>query len=174
TGRRGKVAERTSLGQRLVPPLQLFVHRLRPMEQRLVRRDVLEGLGTGNVSGTDLDRAEPRQHVELGEEDLGQAVQASCVPNEDGVEPSAPSLASGGGAELLPPLPPTPAVGARLPGGWGGRAPPPPPPNARRRDPDPRWGRVPIQPWSHRPSLRRSPGPPPSGRRRPGLGRTLA
>ena len=89
-----------------------------------MRRDVFEGLAIGDVSGADLDRGEPRKHVELGEEDLRQAIQARRVPNEDGVEPSAPSLASRGGAELLPRLPQTLAVGTRILGGERSRSDP--------------------------------------------------
>src|SRR5205085_7016928 len=80
---------------------QLLPHRFGLVEQRLMRREVAELPAVGSVGGADPERREPRQDVELRQEDLAQPVEPRSVPQHHGVEPAAPALASGRRAELL-------------------------------------------------------------------------
>ena len=66
-----------------------------------MRRHVVEGLPVRPIAGADLQRLEPAQHIELRDQDLGEAVQPRRVPSEAGVEPAAPALAACHRAQLL-------------------------------------------------------------------------
>src|SRR5581483_9616050 len=82
------------------PALELLVDRLRPVEEGLMRRDVVEQLPIGSVAGAYADPGESGQDVELGQEELREAVQAARVPNDHSVEPAATPLAAGRRTEL--------------------------------------------------------------------------
>ena len=92
----GQVLERRRLVDLLHPALELLVDRLGLVEERLVRREVVERLALGAVRRCrSVTRLEPGQDVELGDEQLGQPVHARRVPPEHRVEPAAAALATG-------------------------------------------------------------------------------
>ena len=111
----GQVVERAGLAEVLVPALELLVDGLGRVEQRLVRREVVERLALAPGRPCRPSRSEPRQHVELGDEQLGQAVHPRRVAQEHRVEPPAAALAAGRRAELLPALAQPLAARARGP-----------------------------------------------------------
>ena len=61
----------------------------------------MEHLAFVAVAGADRDLGERVEHVELGEGERVEAVDAHRVADDDGVEPAAAARAAGGGAELL-------------------------------------------------------------------------
>jgi hypothetical protein len=91
------------------------------MKDRLVWREVLVLLALIAIGVTEPERREARQDVQLGEEQLGQAVHPRRVPQEDSVEPPAPPRSSRGRAELVPPLAHVPAGLPSFLGGEGTR-----------------------------------------------------
>src|SRR6266545_2699579 len=101
--RRGQVPEGGTAVDLLSPPLRLLVHGLCPVEGRLVERHVLDPLPVHLIRHADLDRGESRQHVELRQEELGEAVDASRVAKEHRVEPPASPAPARRRAELVPP-----------------------------------------------------------------------
>src|ERR671919_1775669 len=103
-GRRGEVAVPADGLEVLGPSLEVLVDRLGLVDDGLVRREVLVQPALVPVGHADPHAVEARQHVELRQEELGEAVDPGGVPGQDGVEPSAPSSPAGGGSELLPPL----------------------------------------------------------------------
>ena len=64
-------------------------------------RVVLEQRAVEAITGADLDRVEAVEDVELGERQLGQAVEANRLTQHHAVEPPCPAAASGDRAELL-------------------------------------------------------------------------
>src|SRR5215211_1241912 len=96
-----EVLGRACAGEVFGPAVELLVDRFGRMEQRLVRRHVLVRLTFGAVRRADLHRLEPGQDVELRDEQLGEAVDASGVSQYDRVEPPAPPLAPGHRPELV-------------------------------------------------------------------------
>src|SRR5439155_9715935 len=87
--------------QFLAPSLELLVHGLGLVEQRLVRREIRVELAARPVRGAYLHRLETREHVEFGQEQLGETVQARRVAQDDGIEPAAVALSPRVGSELL-------------------------------------------------------------------------
>ena len=72
----GQLLERLRLVDLLVPALELLVDRARHRGTRdWCGGHVVERLAVGAVPGADLHRLEARQHVELRDEQLGEAVQ---------------------------------------------------------------------------------------------------
>ena len=63
------------------------------------------------VTGTDADRVEPVEHVDLGQRDAGHAADRRRLAHQHRVEPAAAPLAAGDGAEFVA------ALAQSLPGG---------------------------------------------------------
>jgi hypothetical protein len=74
------------------------------VEQRLVRGDVLPSPAVDLVRDAHAEWRQAREHVELGEEQLGEPVHPRRVPQDDGVEPSRPPAPARRRPELLAPL----------------------------------------------------------------------
>src|SRR6185312_11557732 len=78
----------------------LGINRLDPLLVGGVRRKIIELLPVELVAGADIDRLERVEHVELGQGYPGDSADSDCLPHEDSVEPAAPALSPGDGAEL--------------------------------------------------------------------------
>src|SRR5665648_791226 len=99
--RLGEVLPRLALADVLGPSGELFVERLGVVEIRLAQRELVEDLAAGLVPRTDLQGRQAREHVELGERQVGDTAEAHGVPERHQVEPAAAALAPRGGAELV-------------------------------------------------------------------------
>src|SRR5439155_25984889 len=69
-----ELLERPDVVDLLAPTVELLVRGDGAMEQRLVRREVVVLDAVRPIRGAYLERLEPGQHIELRQEDLGQAV----------------------------------------------------------------------------------------------------
>ena len=74
------------------------------MEAGLGHRHLVDAFAVDFVRDTDRDALEAGEHVELGQEVVGDAVDARCVAGDHGVEPPATSGTAGGHADLAPGL----------------------------------------------------------------------
>ena len=86
----------------LVPAGDLLVHRLARVKDGLVVGKFAQALALARLVGdAELEGVEPGQDIELGQRDLGDARDADRVSQRHQVEPPAPTLAPGRGAELV-------------------------------------------------------------------------
>ena len=95
-----KVVERTRLGDVLGPAGEELVDRLGVVEAGLRHRHLVDPLAVDVVRDAHRDLVPAGQHVELGEHEVGDAVDACGVAGDRGVVPAAASGAAGRGAEL--------------------------------------------------------------------------
>ncbi len=75
----------------------------------LVARDGVVAVAFVLVGDADLDGVEGAEHVELGDDEVGQAVDLDRVAHDDAVVPAGASLSAGGGAVLVADLDEAPA-----------------------------------------------------------------
>src|SRR5215475_6702777 len=97
---RGQVSERSGLRDVLPPPVEVLVDRLGVMELGLRHRDVVVALAVDFVGHAYRHLAEAGQHVELGDEEVGDPVDPGGIPCDDGVEPAGAPRAARGHAVL--------------------------------------------------------------------------
>src|SRR6185295_3845130 len=83
------------------PALDLLVDRLDPRLIGGVRRQIVERLTVEPVAGTDTDRLELVEHVELGQRDPGHAADRDRLAHQHRVKPAAAPLPPGHRAELV-------------------------------------------------------------------------
>src|SRR6185437_1903416 len=74
--------------------------RLGVVEVALRVRQLLDALAVDLVRDTDRDLLPAGEHVELGEEEVRQTVDAGGVAGDDRVEPAAAAVPAGGDAAL--------------------------------------------------------------------------
>ncbi len=86
------------LGEVGLPTGELLVDRRDLVEDRLVIRQVFEPLTVELVGDAHLHRVERVEHVELGDADLRQRVEADRVPHHHRIEPAGPATPTGVGA----------------------------------------------------------------------------
>src|SRR5258706_73925 len=98
---RGKLADRTRGRERRRPARHLLVLGNGGVEESRARRDAREALAVGAIGGADAQRIHAGQHVELGERDAGETVEARRLPHEHGVAPPATSRPARRGTELV-------------------------------------------------------------------------
>src|SRR2546425_6929793 len=96
-----------------------ILHRLHAGQALDFGGHVVERLAVEPVSHADRNLREGVEHVELGDRERCEAVDAHGVTHDDGVEPPAAAGPSRRGAEL-------PSQGAQAPRHRGPRLPPPP------------------------------------------------
>src|SRR5665647_2208754 len=87
-------------GDVLPPAVELLEHGRRVVEVALVGRHLVEPLAPDVVGHADRDLRQAGEHVELGQDQVRQAVDPSRVARNDGVVPAAPAGAAGGHAVL--------------------------------------------------------------------------
>ena len=72
------------------------------MEQHaLLHGEIIVGLAVALVRHANLELVERREHIQLGERDIGQAVNLCGIAGDNRVEPAATALAPGGHAVLV-------------------------------------------------------------------------
>ena len=81
-------------------PGELLVDRLRVVEVGLVERELVEALAVDLVRDADRDLLPAGQHVELGQDEVGDAVDPGRVARDRGVEPAAAAGTAGRRAVL--------------------------------------------------------------------------
>src|SRR5215472_12681164 len=96
----GEVLEHLGGGDVLNPAVQVLVDRLGMVELGLRHRDVVVPLAVHVIGDADRDLVEAGQHVELGDEQVGDAVHPGGVPRDHRVEPAGAPGSAGGHAEL--------------------------------------------------------------------------
>ena len=129
-GRRGGSRTSPSVG---APPRQRLVHRLDTGEDVDAVRVGRQRRAVDPVVGAHLDGVEPVEHVELGDGQLGQAVEPHGVAQHHAVEPAGPAATAGDRAELAADLDEPVAVGI---GELGRERPGPDPGRVGLGDPD--------------------------------------
>ena len=95
-----QVVEGLGLGDVLGPARQRLVDRLGVVEVGLAVRQFLDPLAVDLVRHADRDPLPAGEHVELGEEEVGEAVDPGRVAGDDRVEPAAAAVTAGGDAAL--------------------------------------------------------------------------
>src|SRR5690606_36042288 len=88
------------LGDVLPPAVELLVDRRRLAERGLVDRHLVVPDAVDVVGDAHRDLLEAGEHVELGEHEVGEAVDATGVAGDDGVVPAAAAGPAGGDAVL--------------------------------------------------------------------------
>src|SRR5665647_407474 len=96
----GQLLEGPAAGDVLPPAVELLEHGRRVVEVALVGRHLVEPLAPDVVGHADRDLRQAGEHVELGQDQVRQAVDPSRVARNDGVVPAAPAGAAGGHAVL--------------------------------------------------------------------------
>ena len=92
-------------GDVLPPAGEQLVDRLGPVELGLRHRHLVVADAVDLVGDADRHPLPRRQHVELGEEQVGEAVDAGGVAGDDRVVPAAATVATGRDADLAADLP---------------------------------------------------------------------
>src|SRR5690606_9649418 len=93
-----QVVEGAGLRDVLTPAGEVLVDGLRVVEVGLVDRHVVEAHAVDVVGDAHRDLLEAREHVELGQHDVGDAVHAGRITSDRGVVPAGATLTAGGGA----------------------------------------------------------------------------
>src|SRR5215469_9997247 len=101
----GEIPELPGRGEVLPPAVQVLVDRLRVVEVRLRHGDLVVPGPVHVVGHADRHPLQAGQHVELGEEVVGDPVDAGRVPGDDRVEPAGAAGPARGDAVLLAGLP---------------------------------------------------------------------
>ena len=96
----GQIVELARGGDVLPPAGQLLVDRLGAGDVALGHRHLVGALAVDGVADAHRHRLQARQHVELGQEVVGDAVDAGGVAGDDGVEPAAATGPAGRDADL--------------------------------------------------------------------------
>src|SRR5215469_346186 len=104
-GARGEILELLGRGEVLPPAVQVLVHRFRVVEVGLRHGDLVVPGPVHVVGHAERHPLQAGQHVELGEEVVGDPVDAGRVPGDDRVEPAGAARPAGGDAVLLAGLP---------------------------------------------------------------------
>src|SRR5215469_185546 len=99
-GRGGEILKHLGAGDVLDPAVQVLVDRLGMVELGLRHRDVVVPLAVHVIGDADRDLVEAGQHVELGDEQVGDAVHPGGVPRDHRVEPAGAPGSARGHAEL--------------------------------------------------------------------------
>ena len=94
----GELVTRLGGGGGLQPPLENFVVWRDLGKEVVAGGEVVEGDVVEAIRGANLDFVEGIQNVEEGQGDLSDAIETGDVAGGDGVEPSGPAGAAGGGA----------------------------------------------------------------------------
>src|SRR5258708_1338642 len=89
-----------STGRTAGPARQPLVARLGVVELGLRHRHLVDDGSADAVPDADRDRLEAGQHVELGQHEVGEAVDACGITRNDCVVPPAPPRAAGRRTEL--------------------------------------------------------------------------
>ena len=84
-----------------VPAGKRLVDGLRVVEDALMLRNRGVALAVALVGDADLDLVQAAQYVELGDGEVGEAVDSGGVVDDDGVVPATATLAASGDACLL-------------------------------------------------------------------------
>ena len=96
----GEVGEAAAAGDVLAPAVEVLVDRLRVVELALRHRHLVVPHAVDVVGHADRHPVPARQHVELGQEQLGEAVDAGGVAGDHRVVPAAAAVAAGRDADL--------------------------------------------------------------------------
>jgi len=80
------------------PTLVFFIDRLAFVKNGLVGRKFVVNLALVFVADAYFDRRNAGQDIELGQDDVAEAVYSSCVSQYNRIEPAASTAAAGGGA----------------------------------------------------------------------------
>ena len=99
---RRQVVEGAAPGDVLLPAVEELVDRLGVVELRLRHRHLVVAHAVDLVAHAHRDPLPPAEHVELGQEELGQPVDPGGVARDHRVVPATAALPPGGGAELPP------------------------------------------------------------------------
>lgn len=102
----GQLGVRAATGDIALPAGHLLVDGLGVMEGRLLTRDVFVDDAIGFVGRANLDLVDGAEHVELGERDVGEAVDVGGIADDDGIVPTATTLTPRGDANLVGPASP--------------------------------------------------------------------
>ena len=96
-----QLVERSRVAGRRAPSFERLVHRLRALEQREVARKFFVHIVADAICRADAKLIERVEHVELGDSEIGQTVDAYRVSHDHGVEPAASARAAGRCTELV-------------------------------------------------------------------------
>src|SRR5690606_21101426 len=97
---RWQLLDRAATGDVLGPAVEVLVDRLGVMELGLGHRHLVVTHAVDLVGDADRDLLPAREHVELGEEEVGESVDARGVTGDDRVVPPAATRTPGGDADL--------------------------------------------------------------------------
>ena len=89
----------------LFHPSNDLVHRLHAVECADIRRERAQAFAVHVVAGAHADLIELVEHIQFGDDEAVDAVDACGVLHRDGVVPAAAPRASGRGAELMAEFP---------------------------------------------------------------------